>query len=65
MIHMRGLPYKATEEDIEKFFSPYVPISIGILFDNLGRPSGEADVEFATHEEANMAMSKNKSNMGM
>ncbi|XP_053200272.1 heterogeneous nuclear ribonucleoprotein H-like isoform X3 [Panonychus citri] len=63
MIHMRGLPYKATEEDIEKFFSPYVPISIGILFDNLGRPSGEADVEFATHEEANMAMSKNKSNM--
>ncbi|XP_015787646.1 heterogeneous nuclear ribonucleoprotein F isoform X2 [Tetranychus urticae] len=63
MVHMRGLPYKATEEDIEKFFLPYVPIFIKILFDDLGRPSGEADVEFSTHEEASGAMSKDKSNM--
>lgn len=64
MVHMRGLPYKATEEDIEKFFRPFMPIYICILFDDSGRPSGEADVEFGTHEEAEGAMTKDKSNMG-
>ncbi|XP_020290011.1 heterogeneous nuclear ribonucleoprotein H2-like isoform X3 [Pseudomyrmex gracilis] len=62
-IHMRGLPFKATEQDIADFFRPLQPISVRIILENGGRPSGEADVEFATHEEAVKAMSKDKSHM--
>lgn len=62
-IHMRGLPFRATEQDIADFFRPIVPINIRIILENNGRASGEADVEFATHEEAVKAMSKDKSHM--
>lgn len=34
------------------------PVNVRIILENGGRPSGEADVEFATHEEAVKAMSK-------
>ncbi|XP_076234436.1 heterogeneous nuclear ribonucleoprotein glorund isoform X2 [Calliopsis andreniformis] len=62
-IHMRGLPFKATEQDIADFFRPIEPVNVRIILENGGRPSGEADVEFATHEEAVKAMSKDKSHM--
>ncbi|XP_074594968.1 heterogeneous nuclear ribonucleoprotein F-like isoform X2 [Brevipalpus obovatus] len=63
IVHMRGLPYKATDLDIIDFFAPYEPVTIRVLFDESGRPSGKADVEFKTHEEAEGAMSKDNSNM--
>ena len=59
-VHMRGLPYKCTEGEIFEFFLPLRPITVQILFDDLGRPSGEADVEFATHDDAVKAMNKDK-----
>ncbi|XP_078499332.1 heterogeneous nuclear ribonucleoprotein H3 isoform X1 [Lissotriton helveticus] len=62
-VHMRGLPFRATENDIASFFSPLNPIRIHIDIGADGRASGEADVEFATHEDAVAAMSKDKSNM--
>ncbi|XP_071650393.1 heterogeneous nuclear ribonucleoprotein H2 isoform X2 [Temnothorax longispinosus] len=62
-IHMRGLPFKATEQDIADFFRPIEPVNVRIILENGGRPSGEADVEFATHEEALKAMCKDKSHM--
>ncbi|GLG99799.1 RNA-binding protein fusilli, partial [Gryllus bimaculatus] len=62
-IHMRGLPFRATQADIADFFRPLVPINIRLLYDNSGRASGEADVEFATHEEAVKGMSKDKDHM--
>ncbi|KDR15006.1 heterogeneous nuclear ribonucleoprotein H2 isoform X1 [Zootermopsis nevadensis] len=62
-IHMRGLPFRATQADIADFFRPAVPINIRLLYDNSGRASGEADVEFATHEEAVKGMSKDKGHM--
>ncbi|XP_069466701.1 heterogeneous nuclear ribonucleoprotein H3 isoform X1 [Ambystoma mexicanum] len=62
-VHMRGLPFRATENDIASFFSPLNPIRIHIDVGADGRASGEADVEFATHEDAVAAMSKDKSNM--
>jgi RNA recognition motif-containing protein len=35
-----------------QFFKPIRPVNINILYDNTGRPSGEADVEFECHEDA-------------
>ncbi|XP_036601858.1 heterogeneous nuclear ribonucleoprotein H-like [Trichosurus vulpecula] len=62
-VHMRGLPYKATENDIYDFFSPLKPVGAYIEIGPDGRVTGEADVEFATHEDAVAAMSKDKANM--
>lgn len=41
-----------------KFFSPLEPVDIRIVYDKTDRPSGEAIVEFSSHEEAVEAMSK-------
>ncbi|XP_077588404.1 heterogeneous nuclear ribonucleoprotein H isoform X3 [Stigmatopora nigra] len=62
-VHMRGLPYRATESDIYIFFSPLNPVRVHIEVGPDGRVTGEADVEFATHEDAVAAMSKDKANM--
>uniref|UniRef100_A0A8C2FL18 Heterogeneous nuclear ribonucleoprotein H1, like n=1 Tax=Cyprinus carpio TaxID=7962 RepID=A0A8C2FL18_CYPCA len=62
-VHMRGLPYRATEPDIYNFFSPLNPVRVHIEIGPDGRVTGEADVEFATHEDAVAAMSKDKANM--
>ncbi|XP_077089549.1 heterogeneous nuclear ribonucleoprotein H1, like [Siphateles boraxobius] len=62
-VHMRGLPYRATEPDIYNFFSPLNPVRVHIEVGPDGRVTGEADVEFATHEDAVAAMSKDKANM--
>lgn len=40
-----------------QFFRPLKPVNIEILYER-GRPSGEANVEFASYEEANRAMMK-------
>lgn len=60
---MRGLPFKASQGDVHEFFRPLQPINVQILMDDTGRASGEADVEFATHDEAVRAMNKDKANM--
>ncbi|CAG9818032.1 unnamed protein product [Phaedon cochleariae] len=62
-VHMRGLPFKATESDISDFFKPAFPVNVRLLQDSSGRASGEADVEFASHEDAVRAMSKDKGHM--
>ncbi|XP_064829303.1 heterogeneous nuclear ribonucleoprotein H-like isoform X2 [Oncorhynchus masou masou] len=62
-VHMRGLPYRATETDIYNFFSPLNPVRVHVEIGPDGRVTGEADVEFATHEDAVTAMSKDKANM--
>uniref|UniRef100_A0A2K6R6G5 RRM domain-containing protein n=1 Tax=Rhinopithecus roxellana TaxID=61622 RepID=A0A2K6R6G5_RHIRO len=62
-VHMRGLPYRATENDIYNFFSPLNPVRVHTEIGPDGRVTGEADVEFTTHEDAVAAMSKDKANM--
>ncbi|KAK2712479.1 hypothetical protein QYM36_011239 [Artemia franciscana] len=62
-IQMRGLPYKASEADIAAFFRPLRPVYINISYNDQGKPSGEAYVEFATYDEAIRAMDLDKANM--
>lgn len=62
IVNARGLPFRATEQDIADFFLPLNPVNINIIYEG-GRPSGKAEVEFATHGEALDAMKKDKENM--
>ncbi|KAK7913385.1 hypothetical protein WMY93_013596 [Mugilogobius chulae] len=62
-VHMRGLPFRATEGDIAKFFAPLNPMRVHIDVAPNGKATGEADVEFRSHEDAVAAMSKDKNNM--
>lgn len=48
-----------------QFFSPLVPVKVEFEFNNQGRPTGEANVDFSTHQEAKEAMKKHKANMRM
>lgn len=63
IVHMRGLPFKASQGDVHEFFRPLQPINVRMLMDGTGRSSGEADVEFGSHDEAVRAMNKDKANM--
>lgn len=63
VVYMRGIPFSATEEDIEEFFAPLQPLQINIIMNPEGRPSGDAEVEFSTAEDAKRAMNKDKANM--
>ncbi|XP_055518283.1 heterogeneous nuclear ribonucleoprotein H3-like isoform X1 [Leucoraja erinacea] len=62
-VHMRGLPFRASEGDVADFFSPLIPVKINFEYGSDGRLTGEADVEFATHEDAVAAMSKDRAHM--
>ncbi|MGH0132645.1 UNVERIFIED_CONTAM: hypothetical protein FKN15_049720, partial [Acipenser sinensis] len=62
-VHMRGLPFRATDRDIAHFFSPLNPVRLHVDVGPNGKSTGEADVEFATHEDAVSAMSKDKNHM--
>ncbi len=64
VVRMRGLPFSAKEKDILDFFSPQVPTRVSIDCDNYSRPTGEAEVQFGTHEDAVSAMQKNNAYMG-
>ncbi|XP_076800482.1 heterogeneous nuclear ribonucleoprotein H2-like isoform X1 [Clavelina lepadiformis] len=63
VIHLRGLPFKASDDDISNFFSPIVPVRIHREYGRDGRVSGEADVEFASHQDAQAAMQKDGATM--
>merc|ERR1719367_809093 len=64
IVHMRGLPFRVTENDICEWFSSVVdPTDISIIYNNQGRPTGEADVMFNSEADANKAMTKDRQNM--
>jgi len=64
IVKMRGLPFRATENDIAEWFSSVADVSnVVIQFNKDGRPSGNAEVSFDTEQMARRAMQKNKDNM--
>jgi len=62
-VHMRGLPFQANERDIADFFKPLIVMDVAIHYNNNNRATGEADVDFRSHDDACEAMKKDKSNM--
>lgn len=42
-----------------------MPVKVEFEFNAQGRPTGEANVDFSTHQEAKEAMKKHKANMRM
>ena len=64
LVRMKGIPYNVTESDIAEWFSSVVdPIKVDISYSDDGRPSGNANVLFATAQDAKKAMTKDKENM--
>ncbi|XP_077570648.1 G-rich sequence factor 1 [Stigmatopora nigra] len=63
-IHVRGLPFHVSGEDIVKFFNPLAVSKIRLELGPDGRPSGEADIYFARHQDAVAAMSKDRMYIG-
>ncbi|KAM7415640.1 hypothetical protein PAMA_017934 [Pampus argenteus] len=63
-IHMRGLPFKVSGEDLVEFFSPLAVSKILIEYGPSGRPNGEADVYFSCHQDAVAAMSRDREHIG-
>mmetsp|Transcript_8716 Transcript_8716/g.28688 ORF Transcript_8716/g.28688 Transcript_8716/m.28688 type:complete len:294 (-) Transcript_8716:182-1063(-) len=56
-LKLRGLPFRISPEEIMQFFQGYqfVPGSLTLGQDNLGRPSGEGWIIFVSAEEAERA----------
>ena len=72
MIRMRGLPFRASQDDIRAFFrselhnpNPQLKIlDISIEMGPDGRPNGEALVEFASDAEGETAMQFDRQMLG-
>ncbi|KAL6527798.1 hypothetical protein OROMI_029609 [Orobanche minor] len=66
VLRMRGLPFSAGRDDIVDFFKKFTlpEESIHIIYNFEGRPTGEAYVEFASAEDAEAALAKNRMTLG-
>ncbi|XP_074321280.1 uncharacterized protein LOC141657832 [Silene latifolia] len=66
ILKMRGLPFSATKKDVSEFFSGFVlkDESIHITMNLNGKTTGEAFVEFASAEDSEAAMQKDRKILG-
>ncbi|CAD7704001.1 unnamed protein product, partial [Ostreobium quekettii] len=57
-IKMRGLPFRASKQEVIDFFADYefIPDSLHIGVDRMGRPSGEGWLTFSSSIEARRAV---------
>lgn len=53
---MRGLPFRATKEDVETFFHPLNLADVRFTVDKEGRPSGRAYVDFNSEQDLGQAL---------
>ncbi|KAI3451363.1 hypothetical protein Pfo_008028 [Paulownia fortunei] len=63
VVHLRGLPFNCTDVDIFKFFAGLDIVDV-FLVNRDGRFSGEAFVLFAGPMQAELALQRNRQNMG-
>uniref|UniRef100_A0A7S2NB46 RRM domain-containing protein n=1 Tax=Haptolina brevifila TaxID=156173 RepID=A0A7S2NB46_9EUKA len=63
VLHLRGLPFSATDADVRAFFEALDVIDVLIVTRD-GRPSGMAYVVFGSDAHVEAAMSRDKQNMG-
>ncbi|XP_040924776.1 heterogeneous nuclear ribonucleoprotein H-like [Betta splendens] len=63
-VHVRGLPFRVSADDIVAFFSPLIVAKILLECAPDGRPNGEADVFFSRHQDAVAAMSRDREYIG-
>ena len=64
VVTMRGLPFRATEEEVVEWFSPVARCLSARIEREDGRPSGEALATFSTAGEARKARAKHGQLMG-
>ncbi|KAM6401798.1 G-rich sequence factor 1 [Pluvialis apricaria] len=57
-VHVRGFPTRTSAQDIIDFFAPLKPTRIMVEYNSHGDATGEADVHFASQEDAVAAMAK-------
>eukprot|EP00250_Pteridium_aquilinum_P033242 c5358_g1_i1 orf=678-2033(-) len=66
VVRLRGLPFSATESEIEEFFKGLElgPDGVVICVNFQGRSTGQAYVQFASVEVADKALDRNRQHMG-
>lgn len=66
VVRLRGLPFSATESEIEEFFKGLElgPDGVVICVNLQGRSTGQAYVQFASVEVADKALDRNRQHMG-
>ncbi|EFO21147.1 RNA binding protein [Loa loa] len=64
VVRLRGIPFSATNDDVKEFFTGLEVADVVIDKELGGRPSGEAFVRFASKQHAEMALERNRNNMG-
>jgi len=64
-IKMSGLPFRASETEMKEFFLPNAKcVSVKVILNRDGRPSGDAIASFDTPEEVEEAMKKDREHLG-
>lgn len=61
---LRGLPFSASDKDLRSFFAGLEIVGTHIMSDHLGRPSGEAFVEFPNEDTARQAQAFDRRTIG-
>eukprot|EP01083_Nonionella_stella_P204331 744971_1 len=62
---MRGIPWESSKDDVTCFFSGLNIVENGIvMIERLGRPCGEAFVEFMMGSDRDQALKRDRQNIG-
>ena len=63
-VKLRGLPFKAKEDDVKGFFSGIKVFEIRFVKNRRNRPIGVAFVDFTSEKQYKKALARNKQSIG-